>query len=55
LREHRLNKAASMLKEGYQVGITSDECGFNSVTYFSQSFKTQFGLPPKVYQKTCKE
>ena len=53
LREYRLAQAASMLKDGYQVSITSDNCGFNSVTYFSQCFKAQFGMAPKVYQKTC--
>ena len=55
LREYRLSKAANMLKDGYQVGITSDECGFNSVAYFSQCFKAQFGLSPKVYQTSCKK
>ncbi len=54
LREYRLSQAANMLKEGYQVGVTSDACGFNSVAYFSQCFKAQFGLSPKVYQTTCK-
>ena len=53
LREYRLSQAATMLKDGYQVSITSDNCGFNSVTYFSQCFKAQFGMAPKVYQQTC--
>ena len=54
MREYRLKQAAIMLKNGYQVSISSDECGFNSVTYFSKCFKSQFGISPKVYQKTCK-
>ena len=54
LREYRLSQAAKMLKDGYQVSISSDECGFNSVTYFSQCFKAQYGMTPKVYQTTCK-
>jgi signal transduction histidine kinase/ligand-binding sensor domain-containing protein/DNA-binding response OmpR family regulator len=54
LREYRLSQAAIMLKDGYQVSISSDECGFNSVTYFSQCFKAQFGMTPKNYQTTCK-
>lgn len=53
LREYRLAQAAEMLKDGFQVGVTSDQCGFNSVTYFSQCFKAQFGMAPKVYQKSC--
>ena len=54
LREYRLSQAAKMLKDGYQVSISSDECGFNSVTYFSQCFKAQYGMTPKHYQTTCK-
>jgi signal transduction histidine kinase/ligand-binding sensor domain-containing protein/DNA-binding response OmpR family regulator len=53
LREYRLTQAAIMLKEGYQVSITSDECGFNSLSHFSNRFKAQFGLSPKKYQQTC--
>ncbi len=55
LREFRLKQSATMLKDGYQVGITSDECGFSSVTYFSQCFKANYGMSPKVYQTTCKK
>ncbi len=55
LREFRLKQSAIMLKEGYQVGITSDECGFNSVTYFSQCFKANYGMSPKAYQTACKK
>jgi len=53
LREYRLKKAAEILKEGYQVSITADKCGFNSVTYFSKCFKQQYGITPKEYQSTC--
>ncbi|MFK8012711.1 MAG: two-component regulator propeller domain-containing protein [Marinicellaceae bacterium] len=52
LREYRLNQAAIMLKEGHQVSITSDSCGFNSLPHFSMRFKSQFGLSPKAYQNT---
>ncbi|MGJ8662281.1 MAG: hybrid sensor histidine kinase/response regulator transcription factor [Marinicella sp.] len=50
LRIYRLNKAKSLLKDGYQVSQVSDECGFNSLSYFSYSFKAQFGLSPKAFQ-----
>jgi signal transduction histidine kinase/ligand-binding sensor domain-containing protein/AraC-like DNA-binding protein/FixJ family two-component response regulator len=53
LREFRIKKAAEILKDGTQVSITADQCGFNSVTYFSKCFKDQYGVSPKVYQKTC--
>lgn len=51
LREYRLSRAKKSIKEGYQISIVADECGFNSVSYFSQCFKAQYGLPPKQYQQ----
>jgi AraC-like DNA-binding protein len=53
LREFRIKKAAEILKDGTQVSITADQCGFNSVTYFSKCFKDQYGVSPKVYQQAC--
>ncbi len=54
LREYRLQKAAEKLKDGIQVSITCDDCGFNSVSHFSQCFKAHYGVSPKVYQQACK-
>ena len=51
LKEYRLTKAAELLKDGYQVSFVSDECGFNSLSHFSQVFKEQYGTPPKKYQQ----
>lgn len=51
LREYRLNKAKILLKDGYQVSQVADDCGYNSLSYFSQCFKAQFGLSPKNYQQ----
>lgn len=53
LRDYRIEKAAKILKDGFQVGITSDKCGFSSVTYFSKCFKDKYGMSPKKYQQTC--
>jgi signal transduction histidine kinase/ligand-binding sensor domain-containing protein/CheY-like chemotaxis protein/AraC-like DNA-binding protein len=53
LREYRLQKAAEMLKDGFQVSITCDDCGFNSLSHFSQCFKANYGISPKKYQQTC--
>jgi AraC-like DNA-binding protein len=49
-REYRINQAAVMLRDGYQVGIASDNCGFNTFSHFSKCFKAQFGMTPKIYQ-----
>lgn len=54
LREYRLNKSKQLLKDGYQVSQVADDCGFNSLSYFSQCFKAQFSLSPKQYQQTAK-
>lgn len=53
LREFRLSMATEKLKEGHQVSIVCDECGFNSLSHFSQCFKAHYGVSPKAYQQTC--
>ena len=55
LREYRLQKASERLKDGYQVSITCDECGFSSLSHFSQCFKAHYGVSPKLYQQTCND
>jgi signal transduction histidine kinase/ligand-binding sensor domain-containing protein/DNA-binding response OmpR family regulator len=50
LRDYRLEKAKMKLKNGFQVGIVSDECGFSSVSYFGNCFKKKYGVTPKQYQ-----
>jgi len=50
LRELRLNKAKELLKDGHQVSLVADNCGFNSLSYFSQCFKAHSGMSPKQYQ-----
>ncbi len=51
IREVRLKHAKRLLKDGYQVGLIADDCGFNSLSYFSQCFKAQYGMTPKKYQQ----
>ena len=50
IRETRLDKAKISLNKGFQITLTSDKCGFSSVSYFSQSFKKHFGISPKEFQ-----
>ena len=52
LREFRLNTAKQKLRDGYQVSLVADDCGFNSLSYFSQCFKAQFGMSPKKFQQS---
>lgn len=47
-RTYRLNVAANLLKSGkYNVSEVADKVGFVSLSYFSKSFKQQFGILPK--------
>jgi len=55
VRDYRLMKACEALKDGCQVSQVADDCGFNSLSYFSQCFKAQFGLSPKQYQSKVNE
>ena len=52
LREYRLKQAAKNLKQGFQVSIVTDMCGFNSLSHFSQCFKAHYGVSPKKHQQT---
>jgi len=48
----RLKKAAELLEEGsYRINEICFLVGFNSSSYFSKSFKKQFGMSPKDFVK----
>lgn len=50
IRYVRLKKALKLLKSGnYSIDEVSYAVGFNTPSYFSQSFKKQFGKSPKEY------
>lgn len=50
IRTIRLKHAARLIKEGrHTITEISDLCGFSSLSYFSRSFKAQYGIQPGSY------
>ena len=50
LRDFRLERSLSYLREGVPVGETAKVIGFSSHTYFTSCFRTQFGITPQQVQ-----
>ena len=50
IRKKRLNKACTMLQNGYSVSETAYSIGFSDPNYFSKSFKKEFNVTPSEYQ-----
>ena len=50
LRNYRLQKATHLLREGHQVAVVADRCGFGSPSHFAHVFKSKYGLTPSQYQ-----
>ena len=49
-RLFKLNRAAELLREGkYNISEIADITGFSSLSYFSASFKKQFGVAPSEF------
>ena len=52
IRYIRLAKAIDLMKENkYCLNDIAYNVGFNSPTYFTQSFKKQFGISPSTYME----
>jgi signal transduction histidine kinase/DNA-binding response OmpR family regulator len=52
IQELRLEKSKSLIQSsGKTISEISDICGFNSVSHFSKSFKSQFGISPSEAQQ----
>ena len=52
IRNFRLQSAANMMiNDGLNVSEAAYASGFNDLSYFCKSFKKQFGVNPKKYQK----
>ncbi|MCR5077767.1 MAG: response regulator, partial [Prevotella sp.] len=50
-RTYKLNRAAELIREGeLTMSEVADRTGFSSLSYFSTSFKRQFGVSPSEYR-----
>nr|WP_237665885.1 MULTISPECIES: helix-turn-helix transcriptional regulator [unclassified Vibrio] len=49
LTEYRLDQACRLLINGEKVSQVAFLCGFNDPSYFSQRFKSHFGLSPSQF------
>ena len=55
IRYIRLKKAIQLMKDGnYNIDEIGYAVGFNSHSYFTQSFKKQFGKTPSAYMNDLK-
>ncbi|MCD8292868.1 MAG: helix-turn-helix transcriptional regulator, partial [Prevotellaceae bacterium] len=52
IRKTKMRKGAGLLREGrHSVTEIAYMTGFNSVTYFRQCFKEEYGMTPSEYVK----
>ena len=51
----KLEYAAKLLDEGYQVGYLAKLLNFSSTAHFSLAFKKKHGAPPLKYKASCVE
>ena len=49
IRQYRLQKAAGLLSGGMDISSVAYKVGFSTPSYFSQSFKEQYGMTPSEY------
>jgi signal transduction histidine kinase/CheY-like chemotaxis protein/ligand-binding sensor domain-containing protein len=49
IRQYRLQKAAVLLTTGLDIGQVAYRVGFSSPSYFTQSFREQYGMTPSEY------
>ncbi|MPX89833.1 AraC family transcriptional regulator [Salinivibrio sp. VYel8] len=50
--QKRLSDAAARLQHGYSVADVAEACGYRDPAYFSQRFKSYFGVSPSQYRRT---
>jgi signal transduction histidine kinase/DNA-binding response OmpR family regulator/ligand-binding sensor domain-containing protein len=49
IRQYRLQKAGGFLSAGMDIASVAYKVGFSTPSYFSQSFKEQYGITPSEY------
>lgn len=54
INKFRIQKAAEYLGQGYSVTETAILCGFDSLSFFSKTFKKYMGESPSVFSKSKK-
>ena len=50
IRQKKMNKAQTMLNMGFAVHKTSEECGYDDISYFTRVFKKYYGLSPRDFK-----
>ena len=55
LKNVRLENSKACLLSGRSVTETALLCGFQNISYYIRSFKNQFGMTPKEFQKNPKQ
>ncbi|MDD3921185.1 MAG: AraC family transcriptional regulator [Eubacteriales bacterium] len=53
LTTYRLEKACGLLRQGLSVTDTAQACGFNSISYFSETFRKVYQQSPSAYRGQC--
>ncbi len=51
LNSLRIEKAARLFQEGYDIDSVAKQTGFSDRLYFSKVFKAKIGVSPAAYQK----
>ena len=51
---YRLEKACDMIRNGYSITDAAFSAGFQGTSYFSETFRNQYGISPSSYAKSLR-